>query len=271
MNILNTRTLNSSEEKALFLNPMIKKLSKVDKASAEASTYAGIFAKFVYFLLMIVAGIALALIFKGAGGISVEAVTDELLVSRYAVIAVLASAVIFLVFPLLAFIFRKTIPFFGALYCVSIGYLFGFILALEPSFNGYMLLALTLTVSVVTAMGILYFRGRIRVTDKFRAVTSTLFASLVLSASALAVCLFIPSLRGSVQTLIDNPIVSVASSVGGIIIASLFLLIDFDAIHKTVQDKLPREYEWFAAFSVVFTVIWLYLKVLDLVSKIQST
>lgn len=270
MNIQNTRTLNGKEEKAMFLNPMLRKISEIKGNTAEISTYAGIFGKFLYFMVMIIAGIALALMFKSFGGISVEAVTDELIVSKYAVITVLASAFVFLVFPLIAFIVRKTIPVLGAVYCAGIGYLLGFILALDSDFNGYLLLATVITMSIVTVMGFLYFKGIIRVTDKFRLITATLFSTLILSSSAMLVCYFIPGLRDSVLMLTENPVISIASSVGGTVIASLFLLIDFETVRNTVEDRLPKEYEWFAAFGVVFTVVWLYLKVLDLVTKIQS-
>ena len=60
------------------------------------------------------------------------------------------------------------------------------------------------------------------------------------------------------------------SSVIFIIIAALFLIFDFDTIDHVVKDKLPKKYEWQAAFGLAFTVIRLYLKVLDIIITIAG-
>ena len=59
-------------------------------------------------------------------------------------------------------------------------------------------------------------------------------------------------------------------SVGGVILASLFLLVDFSQIQQTVENKLPKQYEWVAAFSLTFTIIWLYLEILNLLIKLKT-
>lgn len=269
MNIQNTVALGREEKKS-HANPMLRKLSEVKASDKEVSTYAGIFNKFAYFMLMTIVGIALALVFQKIGFLGIEAGTHEFIINQYSAIGLLASAVMFLVFPLLAFIIRKTIPVAGALYSVSIGYLLGFVMTLGSEMNGYILLATIVTFSLVFVMGFLYIKGKIRVTEKFRLIIMTVFTTMVISGSALLISYFIPGLRDSVLMLRSNPVISIAASVGGVIIASLFLLIDFETIRETVENRLPKEYEWFAAFSVFFTVVWLYLKVLDLIIKIKD-
>ena len=59
----------------------------------------------------------------------------------------------------------------------------------------------------------------------------------------------------------------VALDVIGLVISSLFLISDFSLIQTCVEEGYPKEYEWSAAFGLVFTVIWVYLKILDLLMR----
>lgn len=269
MNMQNT-LLHPREEKKPLLNPLFNKITSIRESGENISSYGGIFAKFAYFMLMIIAGIAVTMIFSKINAFGVEPVTEEVYAADYAVIGILVSMVVFILFPLLAFAIRKTIPVFGALYCVGTGYLLGCIMLLDETISAYMLLAMALTFSIVIAMGILYFNGYIRITDKFRAVTSTLFSTMVLATFLMFICSFIPAFKQGIMILQNNLLLSIGASVGGIIIATLFLLIDFDTIKSTVDNRLPKEYEWFAAFGFVFTIVWLYLKVLNLILKIKD-
>ena len=54
------------------------------------------------------------------------------------------------------------------------------------------------------------------------------------------------------------------------LLASLFLISDFSVIDACVKEGYPKEYEWSAAFGLVFTVIWLYLKILDLLIRLTG-
>lgn len=258
------------KEHKLFLNPMIRKISEVRESSENVSTYGGIYTKFLYFLLMIVVGIAVTVVLNVTNVMGVDPVTHEVFGSRYVVMGILASVVMFFLFPILAFVIKRTIPVLGALYCVGTGYLLGCVMMLDAEIRAYMLLAMALTFSIVAMMGMLYFKGYIRIGNKFRAITYTSFSTLVLSSFLLGICHFIPSLKEGVMILRNNPLLSIGASISGVIIATLFLLIDFETIRETVEGRLPKKYEWFAAFGLMFTVIWLYLKILDLLFKIRD-
>ena len=52
-------------------------------------------------------------------------------------------------------------------------------------------------------------------------------------------------------------------------IAALNLIIDFDVIERGVKSGAPSAYEWFGAFGLVLTLVWLYLEMLRLISKLQ--
>ena len=56
----------------------------------------------------------------------------------------------------------------------------------------------------------------------------------------------------------------------GILLASLFLVSDFSMIDSCVKEGYPKEYEWSAAFGLVFTVLWLYLRILELIIRLTG-
>ncbi len=255
-----------------FMNPLIRKLSKVDEQSQNHATYKGITAKTIYFLVMVVIGIGISFflhnIASGGDVITVEGATT----SALEVGALLLAGVFFIFTPMLAFIIRPIIPIMGTLYCLSTGYIMAFMAdTFAEQYAGAVWIALILTLVIVFVMAILYSTGAVKVGHKFRAVVSILFFSTFAGGIAMFIGSFIPGLKDMVAFIQGNSILSILGSILFIIIASLFLLVDFDTIRHTVDNELPKKYEWVAAFGLVFTVIWLYLKVLDLILKTQRS
>ena len=123
---------------------------------------------------------------------------------------------------------------------------------------------------IVIVMAILYSTGVIRVTKKFKMVMMTLFITVIATSVVTFVASFIPFTQPLVAALRQNFVFSVIVGVIFIIIAALFLICDFATIDHVVNDKLPKKYEWQAAFGLSFTVLWLYLKVLDLIITIAG-
>ena len=139
--------------------------------------------------------------------------------------------------------------------------------------NGYEYLgmeALLLTVAVVFVMSWLYSSGIVKADSKFR----TVLLSLMLGSLAFGLLTFIgsliPATRPFVQTMMNNSFLVIAMDVIGLVIAALFLISDFSTIDSCVKEGYPREYEWAGAFGLVFTVIWIYLKILDLLMELNG-
>jgi uncharacterized YccA/Bax inhibitor family protein len=59
-------------------------------------------------------------------------------------------------------------------------------------------------------------------------------------------------------------------SFGGVVIAALNLVVDFDVIEEGAQIGAPKYMEWFGAFGLLVTLVWLYLEILHLLAKLQS-
>ena len=54
-----------------------------------------------------------------------------------------------------------------------------------------------------------------------------------------------------------------------VIVAALNLIIDFDFIEKGSEMMLPKDYEWYGAFGLMVTIVWLYIEILRLLAKLQ--
>lgn len=260
----------------LAANPVMRRLDSVDDFSeSNAASYGGIAAKTAFFLLFCVAGILLLFVIEKPlmFGDIVNFNVYKFPVTLYTgeIIALIASVILGIVFQLLAFFAKATTPVTGALYCVTQGYFISFLVFKVLKGYEYLgALALAITMVIILVMAILYSTGVIRVTKKFKMVMLTLFVTMIGSSLLVLVGSFIPATQGLVAQIRNNLALSIGVGVIFIIIAALFLICDFDTIDHVVNDKLPKKYEWAAAFGLAFTVIWLYLKVLDLILKIAG-
>lgn len=248
-------------------NPIIRKLSKIEETGEHAVTYAGIAGKCGFFLLMIAVGVALAVILQSISPMTVDMEGEMVTFSVPAAAAAGVCAIIFVLMPLLAVLLHRTIPVTGSLFCISSGYLVNFLGLMMPLYRPLILLAFVLTVATVTGMAMLYAKGVVRVTKKFRTVVTTLFLGTIVGGLLMLICWMVPGLRPAAALFTEDPVVSVAVSLVYVIIAALFLLVDFDAMQRMVERRLDAKYEWVAAFALCYSVIWLYFKILDLVIK----
>lgn len=275
---LSNQTTDSTKEKRSFLssNPVMRRLNKVDEYSeTNSATYGGITGKTIYFLLFSVVGIFVQLI------LAPQLATGSIIPLRYKgfefsmytteMFVMLGVVILAIVFQLIAFFARGTTPVTGALYCVTQGYFISFLIfKVLKGFEFLGALALMITMLIVVVMAILYSTGVIRVTKKFKMVMLTLFITMISASILTFIGSLIPFTRPLVMSIQQNLVFSIIVSVIFIIIAALFLICDFDTIDRVVTNKMPKKYEWSAAFGLAFTVIWLYLKVLDLIITIAG-
>ena len=261
----------------LASNPVMRRLNKINEYDVtNAATYGGITAKTVYFLLFTIVGIVLQLIlaktFATGEAFTVNIKGFEVTMFKTEAIALGVSVIAAIVFQLLAFFAKATTPVTGALYCITQGYFISFLIFKVLAGMEYLgALALAITIVIILVMALLYTKGIIRVTKKFKAIMLTLFVTVIAVTLLTLICSFIPFTRPIVQAIRGNLVFSIGFSVIFIIIAALFLICDFDTIDHVVNDKLPKKYEWHAAFGLAFTVIWLYLKVLDIIITIAGS
>lgn len=262
-------------------NPVMQKLRTVqdNAVSGETATYSGITIKTLYFLLVTVAGIALYHLLRGSLFAGMEQLTVDLgdgavfSCSIAEVGVVIVSLLLVIVLPIVAAFAKGSIPVAGTFYSLAQGYLLAWIIMTCLTVFGMdhiAWIALGITILLVAIMAVMYATRMIRVTKKFRAVMLVALVTMVASSLLVFIGMLIPGVNAMLAPIAANPVFSIVFELVGIIIATLFLLIDFDTIEYTVTNNLPKKYEWSAAFGLAFTVVWIYLKVLDLLIQLNQ-
>jgi len=137
----------------------------------------------------------------------------------------------------------------------------------EAQFNGLVLQAVALTFGTFAAMLIAYRSGLIKVTDKLR-------FGIVAATGGIALVYFASIILGffgvSVSLISGNGLFGIGFSLIVVGVAAMNLLLDFDFIEKGAEYNAPRYIEWYAAFGLMVTLVWLYLEFLRLLAKLQS-
>jgi len=273
---MNTLAMENTSSRTLFhSNPVLSRLSRVtERADGDTATYAGIASKTAFFLLITLVGVVAQLVaktlFASAPAWQTITVYDNfaLTLTKPEAMIVGVISIVGLIAELIGIFLRKTVPVSGTIYAASQGYLISFLVFNVLSGYEYLgLEALLLTVAVVLVMSWLYTSGRIRDNKKYRTVLLTLFVGSIAVGLFSVIGFVIPFTRPYVIAMLQNAALSVALDVIGVVIAALFLISDFSMIEDCVDLGYPKEYEWSAAFGLVFTVIWVYLKILDLLMR----
>ena len=163
---------------------------------------------------------------------------------------------------------RKGISVLAPLYAVCEGLFVGGISALfENQYSGIVMQAVGRTFACATVMLVLYRFRVIQNTEKFRAVIFTATASVALIYLIQIIASFFG--RSIPQIFTSSPI-GIGFSIIVVAIASFNLISDFDFIERGSENFLPKEYEWFGAFGLTVTIVWLYIEVLKLVAKLRD-
>lgn len=153
-------------------------------------------------------------------------------------------------------------------YAVAEGFFVGGLSAFfESAFAGIVFQAVTATFVTLFMMLGLYRAGIIRATEKFR--SAVVLATM--SIAAIYVIQIVASFFGrSIPEIFTASTLGIVFSVIAVIIASLNLILDFDFIERGAQAMLEKEYEWYGAFGLMVTLVWLYVEILRLLIKYSS-
>ena len=184
--------------------------------------------------------------------------------SMYAIFASIAAFILALVI-----IFKpKLAPVLSIIYAVLEGVVLGFISATYAvKYDGIVGAALTSTICVVFAMLLLYKLRILQATQGFKRIIFTATASIAL----LYLGVFIASFFNvNMEWFFGSSNLSIGISIVVIIVAALNLIIDFDNIELGSKSDLPKYMEWYAAFSLLITIIWIYIEILRLLAKLRN-
>ena len=157
-----------------------------------------------------------------------------------------------------------TTPIYALLEGLALGGISRFFETLYP---GIVNQAVFLTFGTLAALLFAYRSGLIKPTENFKlgiaAATGGIFFVYIIS--------FILGLFGVQVPLIhSNSNFGILFSFGVVVIAALNLVLDFDFIEEGAEIGAPKYMEWFGAFGLLVTLVWLYLEILHLLAKLQS-
>jgi uncharacterized YccA/Bax inhibitor family protein len=156
----------------------------------------------------------------------------------------------------------------GPLYALAQGFAVGAISkAFETAYDGIVVQAAAATVSVFFVMLVLFRTGVIKVTDRFRRIVVGATMGIMLMY---VVSFVIGAFGGNVSFLSSPSLLGIGFSLFVCGIAAFNLALDFDLVERGVAQGLPKHYEWFAAFGLLVTMVWLYLEFLRLLAKLRN-
>ncbi|HSP22394.1 MAG TPA: Bax inhibitor-1/YccA family protein [Planococcus sp. (in: firmicutes)] len=185
-----------------------------------------------------------------------------------ALLLMLVGAIGGLIVALITIFVPKVSPYTAPLYALLEGLFVGAISAqYEVQYGGIVFQAVLLTIGVLLSLLLAYKSGFIKVTQNFRlgvvAATGGIFIVYLIS--------FIGGFFGfEIPHLHEATPLGIGISVVIVIIAALNLVLDFDFIENAANKGVPKYYEWYGAFGLLVTLIWLYLEILRLLSKLRS-
>ncbi|MGA9755418.1 MAG: Bax inhibitor-1/YccA family protein [Desulfobaccales bacterium] len=166
-------------------------------------------------------------------------------------------------------IFKQTwAPVTAPLYALLEGLVIGGISALfESQFPGIVIQAAGLTLGTCLAMLLAYKSGMIRATENFK-------LGVVAATGGIALFYLLTLVLGffgiRMPLMYQNSWVSIGFSLFVVVIAALNLVLDFDFIEQGAAQGAPKYMEWYGAFGLMVTLIWLYLEMLRLLAKLRS-
>ena len=173
-----------------------------------------------------------------------------------------------LVLALVTIFKKEWAPVSAPLYAIVEGLFLGAISAMyNHLYEGIVMQAVLLTFGTLFAMLFCYRSGLIKATENFKmgvaAATGGIFlvylASMVLGMFGIQ----IPMIH-------ESGLVGIGFSLVVVVVAALNLVLDFDFIETGVEKGAPKYMEWYGAFGLIVTLVWLYIEFLRLLSKLQS-
>lgn len=166
-------------------------------------------------------------------------------------------------------IFKKTwAPVTAPIYAVLEGLFLGAISGVfNQQYPGIAMQAIALTIGTLFTLLLAYRSGLIRATENFK-------LGVVAATGGIALLYLVNIVMGFFGTRMpfihESGTVGIVFSLFVVVIAALNLVLDFDFIEQGAEMGAPRYMEWYAAFGLMVTLVWLYLEILRLLAKLQS-
>ena len=159
-----------------------------------------------------------------------------------------------------------TVPIYAVLQGIFLGVISNMF---NSMYEGIVITAVSYTLCILFALLSIYRLGLIKATENFKLGIAAATGGIAL----LYIINFVMSFFGSgipLMNVNNASMMSIGFSVFVIIIAALSLVVDFDFIEEGAEKGAPKYMEWFGAFGLMVTLVWLYLEILKLLAKLNS-
>lgn len=159
-------------------------------------------------------------------------------------------------------------PVTAPVYAVLEGFALGGISAIfNAQYDGIVIQAVALTFGTAGCLLIAYKSGMIKATENFKLGVFAATGGI----GVIYLVGWVMSFFGSgIPYIHQNGLIGIGFSLVVVVVAALNLVLDFDFIEKGAEHGAPKFMEWYGAFGLMVTLIWLYLEILRLLSKLNS-
>ena len=180
------------------------------------------------------------------------------------------AGILAVIFMFLIFFNKKLIVYLAPLYAICQGIVMGmFSYYFNTLYEGIAITAISYTFCILFGLLSIYRLGLIKPSENFKlGVGAATFGIMLIYAAD-----FIMGYFGSgipINDINNSSMTSIGFSVFVIIIASMNLVVDFDFIEEGAEKGAPKYMEWYGAFGLMVTLIWLYFEILKLLAKMNS-
>jgi uncharacterized YccA/Bax inhibitor family protein len=193
---------------------------------------------------------------------------ELIIAGGYVMPLMIGGIILGLVFALIT-IFKKEWAFITApLYSIFEGLFLGtFSVLIEQMYPGIVIQAVALTFGTLLLMFFLFKSKIITVTEKFR-------TGIIVATGAIALVYLLSFILGlfgiNMPYIHESGIIGIGFSLFVVGIAALNLVLDFDFIDRASKSHMPKYMEWIGAFGLMVTLIWLYIEILRLLTKLKN-
>jgi uncharacterized YccA/Bax inhibitor family protein len=172
------------------------------------------------------------------------------------------------IFAMITVFKKEWAPVTAPIYALLEGLFLGGISAVfDLRYHGIAVQSISLTFGTLFVLLLAYRSGLIKVTQKFR-------LGVIAATGGIMVFYLLQMVLGffgfRFLAVNGSGTIGIAFSLFVVAIAALNLVLDFDFIERGVNYGAPKYMEWYGAFGIMVTLVWLYLEILRLLSKMRS-
>jgi uncharacterized YccA/Bax inhibitor family protein len=159
-------------------------------------------------------------------------------------------------------------PLLAPVYAILQGLCLGGLSAvINQQFPGIVMQALLLTFGICLVLLIIYKLKIIKPTENFKLIVASATGGLALYY---LVSFGLSFVGVELPFIHENSIGGIIFSLFAVVLASMNLVVDFDFIEQGAENRAPKYMEWYGAFGVMVTIIWLYVELLRLLAKLRK-